>query len=78
MTSSSGTFRPSIRLSGSRGELQVRAEQTTEEWKARYATRAGVEGTIHQAVATTGARRTRYTTWRRRDSHTSSPPLPST
>ncbi|WP_244330220.1 IS1182 family transposase [Streptomyces prasinus] len=40
---------------------RVRAEQNTEEWRARYAARAGVEGTIHQAVATTGARRTRYT-----------------
>ncbi|MFF9667030.1 IS1182 family transposase (plasmid) [Streptomyces viridifaciens] len=40
---------------------RVRAEQATEDWKGRYAARAGVEGTIHQAVATTGARRTRYT-----------------
>jgi len=39
---------------------RVRAEQDTDEWRARYAARAGVEGTIHQAVATTGARRTRY------------------
>ncbi|WP_260695982.1 transposase [Streptomyces sp. IB201691-2A2] len=39
---------------------QVRAEQSTEDWKARYAARAGVEGTIHQAVAVTGSRRTRY------------------
>lgn len=39
---------------------RVRSEQATEDWKARYAARAGVEGTIHQAVAT-GARRTRYT-----------------
>jgi hypothetical protein len=30
------------------------------EWKQRYATRAGVEGTIHQAVAATGIRRSRY------------------
>ncbi|WP_434599927.1 IS1182 family transposase [Streptomyces sp. A5-4] len=40
---------------------RVRAEQSTDEWKDRYAARAGVEGTIHQAVAATGARRTRYT-----------------
>ncbi|WP_055630695.1 IS1182 family transposase, partial [Streptomyces hirsutus] len=40
---------------------RVRAEQSTDEWKDRYAARAGVEGTIHQAIATTGARRTRYT-----------------
>ncbi|MFE3649169.1 transposase [Streptomyces sp. NPDC059101] len=39
---------------------RVRAEQGTEEWKTRYAIRSGVEATIHQAVATTGARRTRY------------------
>ncbi len=40
---------------------QARAEQTTDEWKQRYATRAGVEGTIHQSVAVTGVRRCRYT-----------------
>ncbi|WUD78385.1 transposase [Streptomyces sp. NBC_00510] len=39
---------------------RVRAEQATEEWKAVYAIRSGVEGTIHQAVKATGARRTRY------------------
>ncbi|WP_223838678.1 transposase [Saccharopolyspora pogona] len=38
----------------------ARAEQTTDEWKQRHATRAGVEGTIHQAVAATGIRRSRY------------------
>jgi transposase len=37
-----------------------RAGQTTEEWKARYAVRAGVEGTMRQASAVTGIRRTRY------------------
>lgn len=39
----------------------VRAEQSTEEWKAVYAVRSGIEGTIHQAVTATGGRRTRYT-----------------
>ncbi|MFE3547325.1 transposase [Streptomyces kronopolitis] len=39
---------------------RVRAEQNTDEWKARYAARAGVEGTIHQAVAVSGIGRTRY------------------
>nr|WP_329375438.1 transposase [Streptomyces sp. NBC_01483] len=39
---------------------RVRAEQSTDEWKERYAARAGVEGTIHQAVAAAGAWRTRY------------------
>ena len=37
-----------------------RAEQETGAWKARYATRAGVEGTIAQAVHRVGARRARY------------------
>jgi hypothetical protein len=40
---------------------RVRAEQTTDEWKAVYAIRSGVEATIHQAVTAAGARRTRYT-----------------
>ncbi|MFF9073856.1 transposase [Streptomyces sp. NPDC014646] len=35
-------------------------QQATDEWKDRYAARVGVEGTIHQAVTTTGVRRTRY------------------
>lgn len=39
---------------------QARAEQTTDEWQQRYAIRAGVEGTIHQAIAATGIRRSRY------------------
>jgi transposase len=38
----------------------ARAEQTTPQWKARYAARAGVEGTIWQATHVTGIRRTRY------------------
>ncbi|MFI6356404.1 IS1182 family transposase [Streptomyces sp. NPDC050743] len=38
-----------------------RQEQQTEEWKKRYDIRAGVEGTISQAVHRTGIRRTRYT-----------------
>jgi transposase len=40
---------------------QRRIEQQTEDWKARYDVRAGVEGTISQAVRRTGIRRTRYT-----------------
>ncbi|MFF4796450.1 transposase [Streptomyces sp. NPDC001276] len=39
---------------------QRRQEQRTEEWKKRYNIRAGVEGTISQAVHRTGIRRTRY------------------
>lgn len=37
-----------------------RAEQNTDAWKQCYAKRAGVEGTISQAVRTTGIRRSRY------------------
>jgi hypothetical protein len=39
----------------------ARAEQTTDEWKARYRIRTGIEGTISQAVTVTGIRRARYT-----------------
>jgi transposase len=39
---------------------QARAEQDTKQWQADYALRAGVEGTMHQAVAATGIRRSRY------------------
>ncbi|MGW3691023.1 transposase [Streptomyces sp. NPDC005125] len=38
----------------------ARRAQDTGEWKARYAARAGVEGTISQAVRVTKIRRTRY------------------
>ena len=38
----------------------ARADQDTDDWQARYARRAGVEGTIRQAVAVTGTRRARY------------------
>ena len=37
-----------------------RREQDTEPWRKRYAARAGVEGTIAQAVQACGARRARY------------------
>jgi hypothetical protein len=39
---------------------QARTEQDTKDWRADYALRAGVEGTIRQAVAVTGLRRARY------------------
>ena len=39
----------------------ARAEQDTSQWKARYAARAGVEGTIAQATHVTGIRHARYT-----------------
>jgi transposase len=38
----------------------ARAEQTTKTWRDKYTLRAGVEGTIHQAVAITGIRHARY------------------
>lgn len=38
----------------------ARASQDTKDWQTRYAVRAGVEGTIRQAVAVTGTRRARY------------------
>jgi Transposase DDE domain len=42
--------------------LEVRRhEQLTDEWQQRYNIRAGVEGTISQAVRRTHIRRTRYT-----------------
>ena len=37
-----------------------RAEQKTGTWRARYALRAGIEGTINQALDVTGIRRARY------------------
>ncbi len=41
-------------------QAAARAEQTSDGWQARYARRAGVEGSIHQAVAITGTRHARY------------------
>jgi hypothetical protein len=38
----------------------ARAEQATDACKQRSAVRAGVEGTVHQAVTDTGVRRSRY------------------
>ncbi|MFK0013903.1 transposase [Streptomyces sp. NPDC091027] len=39
---------------------RARAEQKTDTWKNKYALRAGVEGTINQALDPTGIRRARY------------------
>jgi transposase len=39
---------------------QARIDQTSKDWQAKYALRAGVEGTMRQAVAVTGIRRARY------------------
>jgi hypothetical protein len=38
----------------------ARTEQSTKDWQAKYAIRAGAEGTIHQAVQVTGIRHARY------------------
>ncbi|WP_224283940.1 IS1182 family transposase [Streptomyces sp. LS1784] len=38
----------------------ARAEQKTDTWQAKYALRAGVEGTINQALDLTDLRRARY------------------
>ncbi|MFE9934302.1 IS1182 family transposase [Streptomyces sp. NPDC005533] len=38
----------------------ARAEQATESWRSKYALRAGIEGTINQALDITGIRRARY------------------
>jgi transposase len=40
--------------------IAARAGQDTQEWKDRYKTRAGIEGTISQATHVTGIRRARY------------------
>jgi Transposase DDE domain len=39
---------------------QARAQQTTKDWQDKYKLRAGVEGTIHQAITITGIRYARY------------------
>jgi IS5 family transposase len=41
-------------------QLAARAAQETRDFQARYALRAGVEGTIRQGVAVTGMRHARY------------------
>ena len=41
-------------------QLTARTAQGTKDFQARYALRAGVEGTIRQAVAVTGIRKARY------------------
>ncbi|MFH9016659.1 transposase [Streptomyces sp. NPDC017943] len=37
----------------------ARAEQDTKSWRTRYALRAGIEGTVNQALDTTGIRQAR-------------------
>ncbi|MCX5095932.1 IS1182 family transposase [Streptomyces sp. NBC_00365] len=40
--------------------MKARADQSTDEWYQRYKHRAGIEGTVAQAVTRCGMRRTRY------------------
>ncbi|MFF1676104.1 transposase [Streptomyces sp. NPDC058256] len=41
-------------------QVQVRAEQQTPDWKAHYAVRSGVEGTINEFAHGHGVRHCRY------------------
>ena len=41
-------------------QLRVRTEQQTPEWKARYAVRSEVEGTVNEFAHGHGLRRCRY------------------
>jgi transposase len=41
-------------------QREARTRQDTKDWQTKYARRAGVEGTIRQAVAVTDIRHTRY------------------
>ena len=43
-----------------RSQLAARAARDTKDFQARYALRAGVEGTIRQGVAVSGMRHARY------------------
>ena len=40
---------------------KARKEQKTPQWKERYATRAGIEGTLSQGIRGFGLRKARYT-----------------
>ncbi|MDT3439425.1 MULTISPECIES: IS1182 family transposase [unclassified Pseudofrankia] len=60
-TTSSGGRRLTIRPREIyQAQQAARTLQNDPDWKTDYALRAGVEGTIHQATATTGLRRSRY------------------
>jgi hypothetical protein len=53
-----------------------RAEQAGRDWQAGYALRAGVEGTIRQAIAVTASRRARYRGIDKTRPHPHQAPLP--
>jgi Transposase DDE domain len=60
-TSASGRRQLTVHLRNVyQAQLAARATQATKGFKARYALRAGVEGTIRQGVAVTGMRHARY------------------
>ena len=60
-TSASGRRQLTVHPRDARqAQLAARAAQDTRDFQARYALRAGVEGTIRQGVAVTGMRRARY------------------
>jgi hypothetical protein len=56
----------------------ARAEQATAQWKALYAARAGVEGTMRQATHVTGSAGPATSDCPRPSSSTPSPPPRST
>jgi hypothetical protein len=61
VTSKKGHRSLTLRPQDDHQALQMaRALQKTDEWKQRYKIRAGVEGTISQAIAVFGLRRSRY------------------
>ncbi|WP_190195434.1 transposase [Streptomyces minutiscleroticus] len=57
---------------------EARAEQATKTWKTGYALRAGIEGTINQALDVTGLRRARYRGLPKARLQRAFPPPPST
>jgi len=60
-TASRGGRQPTLRPREIQQALDdARAQQATKHWQATYALRAGVEGTIGQAVAVTDMRQARY------------------
>ena len=55
-------MRPTLRPQERHEALQAaRGQQETAEWKAEYARRSGIEGTLSEGVRGFGLRRCRYT-----------------
>lgn len=59
-------------------QLRVRTEQLTPEWKARYAVRSGIEGTVNEFAHGHGMRRCRYRGQEKAHIQHVLPPSPST